>query len=99
MALELSYGRRVIPHTGYPIHRRATWPPSPPTSPSFSVKELAERLKTDPRELRKFLRSQDMGVGRGGKRYTFTSQQATQISRKFKAAQKKAAEEKTEGES
>jgi hypothetical protein len=40
-----------------------------------------------------------MGVGRGGKRYTFTSQQATQISRKFKAAQKKAAAEKKDQKS
>jgi CO/xanthine dehydrogenase Mo-binding subunit len=62
--------------------------------PELSVKALAERLKTDPRELRKFLRSEGMGVGRRGKRYTFTAQQVAQVSRKFKAAQKKAAAEK-----
>jgi hypothetical protein len=61
--------------------------------PDVSVKELAERLKTDPRDLRKWLRSQDMGVGRGGKRYAFTPAQVTQISRKYKADLKKAGDE------
>jgi hypothetical protein len=67
--------------------------------PELTVKQLAERLKTDPRELRKFLRSQDMGVGRGGKRYAFTAKQATQVGRKFNAAQKKEQAEKKEQKS
>ncbi len=54
----------------------------------LSVKELAERLKTPPAELRKWLRSEGMGLGQRGKRYAFTPQQATEVARKYKAAQK-----------
>jgi phage antirepressor YoqD-like protein len=56
----------------------------------LSVKDLAKRLKTPPAELRKWLRSEGMGLGQRGKRYSFTPEQATAVARKFKAAQKDA---------
>lgn len=55
-----------------------------------SATELAKRLKIDPRDLRKWLRSEGMGLGERGKRYAFTPEQAAEVSRKWKAAQKKA---------
>jgi hypothetical protein len=39
---------------------------------TVGVKELSERLGCDPRELRKFLRSQDLSVGFGS-RYAWPS--------------------------
>ncbi len=55
----------------------------------LSVKQLAERLKVPPVELRKWLRAEGLGLGQRGKRYAFTSAQAADVTRKFKAAQKK----------
>jgi hypothetical protein len=42
------------------------------TEGGIGVKELAEHLRADPREVRKFLRSQDLGVGLGS-RYRWPS--------------------------
>ncbi|MGO8904160.1 MAG: hypothetical protein ACLQMH_00885 [Solirubrobacteraceae bacterium] len=39
---------------------------------NIGVKELAAKLGTDPRELRKFLRNMDLNVGRGS-RYAWPS--------------------------
>jgi phage antirepressor YoqD-like protein len=54
----------------------------------ITVSELAARLEADPRDLRKWLRAEGMGLGERGKRYVFDSKQATALSRKWKAAQK-----------
>lgn len=52
------------------------------------VKEMAERLKVEAKDLRKWLRSQELGVGRGGKRYSFSAAEATKLEAAYKAAQK-----------
>jgi hypothetical protein len=51
---------------------------------AIGAAELAEHLGTDPKELRKFLRSEGQNAGRG-KRYEFTAQQVAQIKRKWNA--------------
>lgn len=57
-----------------------------------TAKELAERLEVEPKELRKWLRAEGLGVGPGGKRYAFTPEKAKQVARKFKAAHKEEAD-------
>lgn len=59
----------------------------------IGVKEIAEKLGVEPRELRVWLRSKGQGVGRGGKRYEFTAEQATKIQRDFRKDAKAQAEE------
>ena len=54
--------------------------------------KLAERVGIDAKELRKWLRAEGLGAGEG-KRYAFTSKQASDLARKFKAAQGSEADE------
>jgi phage antirepressor YoqD-like protein len=63
------------------------------TKSPVTVKELAEQLSVDPKELRVWLRSEGKGVGGKGKRYEFTAKQATDLKAKFEAAQKAEADE------
>ncbi len=70
---------------------KSTSKPKAEQSKELSVKDLAEKLKVDPKDLRKWLRSEALGLGERGKRYAFTPQQATQITKKWKAAQKQEA--------
>lgn len=65
--------------------------PKAEQSKELSVKDLATRLKVDPKDLRKWLRSEGLGLGGRGKRYAFTPQQATQLTKKWKAAHKEEA--------
>src|SRR5690242_16496425 len=58
----------------------------------ISVKELAERLEADPRELRKWLRAEGKGAGGKGKRYEFSSQQANALAKKWAESQEEAAD-------
>jgi hypothetical protein len=58
----------------------------------LSAKELAERVGADPKELRKWLRSEGMAAGGTGRRYAFAPDEATKLARKFKATQKAAAD-------
>ncbi len=53
-----------------------------------SASDLAKRLKVDPKDLRKWLRSEGKGLGERGKRYSFTKRQATEIVRQWNAAHK-----------
>jgi transposase-like protein len=55
------------------------------TTQKLTAKDLAEQLGIDSRDLRKWLRSHEMGVGRGGKKYEFTAQQATKLIKQFQA--------------
>ncbi|MBW3589524.1 MAG: hypothetical protein KY429_08915 [Actinobacteria bacterium] len=48
----------------------------------LSTKQVAEKLGTDPRTLRKFLRSRDRGVGTGS-RYEFKPEQIATIKKQF----------------
>ena len=52
----------------------------------IGVKELASKLGTDPRELRRFLRSRDEGVG-FGRRYSFTPAQVKKLTEAWEQAQ------------
>ncbi len=58
----------------------------------IGIKQLAEGLKADPRELRQWLRSQGKGLGQRGKRYSFTPKQADEVARGWKAAQEASTE-------
>lgn len=51
---------------------------------TLSAKEIAAELSTTPRKVRKFLRSQDSGVGRGN-RYSVTSAQVKKMKKAFDA--------------
>lgn len=51
---------------------QATTSPKPASEGGVGVTELAAKLGTNPRELRKFLRAQDLGVGFGS-RYRWPS--------------------------
>lgn len=57
-------------------------------SKTIGAAELAKQIGTEPSELRKFLRSEDKKVGRG-KRYEFTTKQASAVKRRWEAAQSK----------
>jgi hypothetical protein len=57
---------------------------------TIGASELAQQIGAEPTELRKFLRSESKNVGRG-KRYEFTTKQASAVKRRWKAAQKAAA--------
>jgi uncharacterized protein YjcR len=63
------------------------------SSAEVSAKELAERLGTDPKELRKWLRAEGLGAGGHGKRYAFTPQKAGQLAKRWESAQKEEADE------
>ncbi|HEV2924673.1 MAG TPA: hypothetical protein VGW98_11600 [Solirubrobacteraceae bacterium] len=54
------------------------------TEGTIGVRELAGKLGADPRELRKFLRGQDLGVGFGS-RYSFTPAQVKKLTAAWKA--------------
>lgn len=58
----------------------------------LGVKELAKRLKADPRDLRKWLRAEGHGLGQRGKRYAFTPDEAKTLAQAWRKAQKEAAE-------
>ena len=62
--------------------------------PSIGVKQVAEKLGVEPKDLRKFIRSMDLGVGRGT-RYAWPSLADPQV-KKIIAAWTKA--QKTEQE-
>jgi phage terminase Nu1 subunit (DNA packaging protein) len=66
------------------------------TTKKLSTKELAEKLGADPRDVRKWLRAQDLGVGRGGGRYEFTPQQAAKLVKQYQADAAKAEDEEAE---
>lgn len=54
------------------------------TAEKLSTREAADELGTTPRELRKFLRSANMGVGQG-KRYELTVKSVPSLKKKFDA--------------
>jgi phage antirepressor YoqD-like protein len=56
----------------------------------LGVKDLAKRLKTDPRDLRKWLRAEGHGLGHRGKRYAFTPDEAKTLAAAWRKAQKEA---------
>jgi len=62
----------------------------------ITVKQLAERLEVDPKELRVWLRAQGKGLGERGKRYEFTPKQADALAAKWKES--KEAKEDTEAD-
>lgn len=62
----------------------------------ITVKQLAERLEVDPKELRAWLRAQGKGLGERGKRYEFTPKQADALAAKWKES--KEAKEDTEAD-
>lgn len=49
---------------------------------ALTTRQVAEELGTDPRTLRKFLRSRDMGVGTGS-RYEFTKKDIAKLKKGF----------------
>jgi rubredoxin len=53
----------------------------------LSTREVADKLNTDPRTLRRFLRSLEKGVGTGS-RYGFEPQQVGNLKKQFNAWQK-----------
>ncbi len=55
----------------------------------ISVKDLAAKLKADPRDVRKWLRAEGKGLGKRGKRYSFTTAEVRTITRDWKKAQEK----------
>lgn len=50
----------------------------------LSAKEIAKELETTPRKVRKFLRAQENGVGRGN-RYAVTAGQVKKMRKSFDA--------------
>jgi phage antirepressor YoqD-like protein len=62
----------------------------------ITVKQIAEKLEVDPKELRVWLRAQGKGLGERGKRYEFTAKQAKDIEAKYKES--KEAKEDTEAD-
>ncbi|MCW3057154.1 MAG: hypothetical protein JWO21_1123 [Solirubrobacterales bacterium] len=56
------------------------------TERGIGVKDLAAKLGADPREVRKFLRGQDLGVGFGS-RYSFTPTQVKKLTAAWEQAQ------------
>lgn len=50
----------------------------------LTTREVAEKLETDPRTLRRFLRARDKGVG-AGKRYEFTGKDIAPLKKAFDA--------------
>lgn len=63
------------------------------TNDTLTTTEVADKLGTDGRTLRRFLRSTDQGVGTG-KRYTFDSAQVTDLKKRFIAWRKEMDEAK-----
>ncbi|MFN8227294.1 MAG: hypothetical protein U0R18_11355 [Mycobacterium sp.] len=63
-----------------------------PADNSLTTKAVAERLGTDPKTLRVFLRATAQGVG-SGSRYSFATKDVTQLKAKFTkwAAEREAA--------
>lgn len=55
---------------------------TPPTDTTLTTKAVAERLGTDPKTLRVFLRATDQGVG-SGSRYSFTAKDVPALKTKF----------------
>ncbi len=62
----------------------ATEPAKAGTEGGIGVKELASKLGTDPRTLRKFIRGLDLGVGTGS-RYRWTGMSDPAVKRITKA--------------
>ncbi len=52
-----------------------------------SLKGLPVRLKTNPKDLRRWLRAEGKGLGKRGKRYSFSEREATDLAREWEAAQ------------
>jgi hypothetical protein len=57
------------------------------TTAALTVKDAAEKLHTDPRSLRRFLRSRSQGVGTG-KRYAIAADALPAMKRDFTAWKK-----------
>jgi ribosomal protein S24E len=53
-----------------------------PATDTLTTKAVAEKLGTDPKTLRVFLRSTSQGVG-SGSRYSFTAKDVAQLKAKF----------------
>lgn len=53
-----------------------------PANDTLTTKAVAEKLGTDPKTLRVFLRSMSQGVG-SGSRYTFTAKDVAPLKAKF----------------
>lgn len=51
---------------------------------TLTTAQVADKLKTDPRTLRRFLRSSEQGVGTG-KRYEFDTKSVTALKKRFDA--------------
>lgn len=49
---------------------------------TLTTAQVADKLKTDPRTLRRFLRSSEQGVGTG-KRYEFDTKSVTALKKRF----------------
>jgi hypothetical protein len=64
----------------------------PEPKPTVGMKEIAEKLGTDPRTLRVFVRSLDLRAGKG-KRYAFASMSDPTVKRIVKEWEKAHAEE------
>lgn len=62
-------------------------------SSKVTVKDLAEKVGADPKDVRAWLRSEGKGLGKRGKRYEFTKKQVTDLAAKYEAAQKAEADE------
>ncbi|KEF98370.1 hypothetical protein K883_01373 [Mycobacterium sp. TKK-01-0059] len=70
-----------------------------PADNSLTTKAVAERLDTDPKTLRVFLRATSQGVG-SGSRYTFTNKDVAPLKAKFTkwAAEREGAKKAKEDE-
>jgi hypothetical protein len=68
-----------------------TKPAKPARKPGIGVKDVAEHLGTTPLELRKFIRTLDLGVGRGS-RYSWSSMSDSTVKRIVAEWENKAAE-------
>lgn len=64
------------------------------TAATLSTQDVAQRLSTDPRTLRRFLRSRAEGVGTG-KRYSIASESITSLKRDFAGWQKADADKRS----
>lgn len=68
---------------------KSTSKPKADQPEGISVKQLAEKLKGDPKDLRKWLRAEGKGLGGRGKRYSFTPAQVRSLTAAWKKAQEK----------
>jgi len=62
--------------------------------PTFSTREVADKLGTDPHTLRRYLRAKSLGVG-AGNRYTLAPAQVPALQKSFNAWKKADEESKS----